>query len=549
MRKTLLILCFIFTCGSSFAINEIDSLLQVLDQTIVNTPYFIAQKETRISQLKQMLQQTKSLEEKYQINTKLFDEYKRYIGDSALHYIDKNRTIAQILGKTELLAETKLHQIFMMSATGLYKEAADSLESIDLAELSTTLRIDYYNRQIQLCSGLEEYSSGNVNSSYYKSKIQLYLDAIETLLAQKKAITPEAKAEYLRWKFLQKNDFSTIDFNKKLASTDTTTNDYSMTAHAIAKYYLNEHNLKNYEKYLILSAIGDIRTVTKENKALLDLTFLLFNQKEINRAHRYIHYTLEDANIYNARLRNMQIARIQPMINKAYEIKSQKEKEWLYASLAVISILCLVLVISALYIYKQVRMLSAARNNLKEMNDKLNKLNQNLKDTNKIKEIYIGHFINLCSAYIDKLENYRKLVNRKISSGQIEDLQKQTSSAGFISSELKEFYTNFDRAFLTLFPQFVSEFNTLLHEEDRFILKQGELLNTELRIFALIRLGINDSRKIADFLRYSPQTIYNYRTKVKNKAIVKRDDFEEIIKNIGLQTTNNIYLKKEQNSI
>ena len=128
-------------------------------------------------------------------------------------------------------------------------------------------------------------------------------------------------------------------------------------------------------------------------------------------------------------------------------------------------------------------------------------------------------------------------------------MQKQTSSAGFISSELKEFYTNFDRAFLTLFPQFVSEFNTLLHEEDRFILKQGELLNTELRIFALIRLGINDSRKIADFLRYSPQTIYNYRTKVKNKAIVKRDDFEEIIKNIGLQTTNNIYLKKEQNSI
>lgn len=537
MKKTLSIFYFLFICCSIFATNEIDSLLQVLDRTIEKTPYFIAQKEKRISQLKQSLQYAKHLKEKYEINNKLFDEYKRYMGDSALYYIEQNRIIAQKLQKNELLTEAKLHQIFMMSATGLYKEAADSLNSINITDLPVTQRIDYYNRQIQLCSGLEEYSSGNANSSYYRSKIQLYLEAIETLLAQKKVIIPEEKKEYLHWKFLKTDNFKPIDFQEKLISADTTTNDYSMTAHAIAKYYLNEHNLKNYQKYLILSAIGDIRTVTKENKALLDLTFLLYHQKEINRAHRYIHYTLEDANIYNARLRNMQIARIQPMINKAYEIKSKEEKEWLYASLSVISILCLILAISALYIHKQVRMLSAARSDLKEMNDKLNKLNQSLKDTNKIKEIYIGHFLNLCSTYIDKLENYRKLVNRKISSGQIEDLQKQTSSSGFISSELKEFYANFDRAFLNLFPQFVSQFNALLHEEARFVLKRGELLNTELRIFALIRLGINDSSKIADFLRYSPQTIYNYRTKVKNKAIVKRDDFEEKVKNIGL--TNN----------
>lgn len=539
MKKIFLILLILTSQDYASARNEIDSLLQELDRAIERTSYYIAQKENRISRLRNALQKTSDLEDIYRINKKLFDEYKKYVGDSALYYIEQNRAIARKLGKTEQLTEMKLQQIFMMLTTGLYKEAADSLASIDEKKLPPVQRIDYYNRQIQLCFGLEEYSGGNANSVYYKSKIQSYLDSIGFLLAkqnqQREIYTPkEMRDEYQIRRLQQETNIDAAEPEKKLAAMDTASNDYSMTAHIIATHYLHENDKKNYQKFLILSALGDIRTVTKENKALLDLAFVLFDQKEINRAYRYIHYSLDDANTYNARLRSMQIARIQPMINKAYEIKSQEEKERLYASLSVISILFLVLMISALYIYKQMRALSKARRDLKEMNDNLNKLNNNLKDTNKIKEIYIGHFLNLCSDYIDKLENYRKMVNRKISSGQIDDLYKQTASSGFTTNELKEFYANFDMAFLNLFPQFVSEFNALLNEEDRFVLKQGELLNTELRIFALVRLGITDSSKIADFLRYSPQTIYNYRTKVKNKAIVKRDDFEEMVKNIGL---------------
>jgi hypothetical protein len=184
--------------------------------------------------------------------------------------------------------------------------------------------------------------------------------------------------------------------------------------------------------------------------------------------------------------------------------------------------------------------LSESNHNLKNLNEDLNTINEklintntNLREANHIKEEYVGHFMNLCSIYIDKLDDYRKLVSRKIIASQVEDLLQMTKSKKFIETELKEFYINFDNTFLHLFPTFVDEFNKLLAEEERFKYKQGDTLNTELRILALIRLGISDSFKISNFLRYSSQTIYNYRTKVKNKAAGNRDEFEKNIMMIG----------------
>ncbi len=170
-------------------------------------------------------------------------------------------------------------------------------------------------------------------------------------------------------------------------------------------------------------------------------------------------------------------------------------------------------------------------------NAQLKSLNHELFESNHIKEEHIGFFLNLCSTYIDKLEDFRKMTHRKVSTGQFEDLFNLTKSAHFFDSELKEFYTNFDSTFLHIFPNFVEQFNLLLSENERLILKPEELLNTELRIFALIRLGITDSSKIASFLRYSINTIYNYRTRVRNKAAVPRDDFERLVRNIGIAET------------
>ena len=171
------------------------------------------------------------------------------------------------------------------------------------------------------------------------------------------------------------------------------------------------------------------------------------------------------------------------------------------------------------WIYHQMKRLAATRNNLEQMNGQL-------QISNNIKEEYIGRFLKLCSTYIDRLDAYRRMVNKKISNGQTEELLKMVRSHDVLDADLKELYENFDKAFLHLFPDFVKNFNELLQPEMRIVLRKGELLNTELRIFALIRLGIDDSSQIAEFLRYSVNTIYNYRAKVKNKACISRDDFE-----------------------
>ena len=206
------------------------------------------------------------------------------------------------------------------------------------------------------------------------------------------------------------------------------------------------------------------------------------------------------------------------MIEAAYKQQIERQRHQLVFFLIVVSILSAFLIVSVILIYKQMKKLSATQRNLKQ--------------ANHIKEEYIGHFLNLCSIYIEKLDRFRSTVNRKITAGQAEELLKLTKSSQFAGVEQKEFYANFDNAFLHLYPNFVAEFNELLQPEERFVLKTGELLNTELRIFAIIRLGIDDSSKIANFLHYSINTIYTYRNKVKNKAI-NRDKFEEEILKIG----------------
>ena len=291
------------------------------------------------------------------------------------------------------------------------------------------------------------------------------------------------------------------------------------TDEELATFADNEVKSEEYEKYLILSTISDIKASVKENAALPSLAFVLYGQGDITRAYHYIKRSLEDAIFCNARLRTIEISGMLPVIDAAYKLQIERQRRQLVLFLIIVSLLSVFLIISVVLIYKQVKKLSVARRHLRQ--------------ANHIKEEYIGHFLNLCSLYIEKLDNFRRTVNRKITAGQTEELLKLTKSSQFAGMEQKEFYANFDNAFLHLYPDFVTEFNRLLQPEERFIMKPGELLNTELRIFAIIRLGIDDSSKIANFLHYSINTIYTYRNKVKNKAI-NRENFEEEIMKIGV---------------
>lgn len=297
---------------------------------------------------------------------------------------------------------------------------------------------------------------------------------------------------------------------------------------------------------MALSSLSDIQSAITDHASLWMLAELLLKEGDIERAYHYIRFSWDETNRFHARSRSWQSADILSLIDKSYQAMVERKNRMLVTYLTLISVLTLLLISAVVYIYRQMKCLAEARNHLQEtnerlkmlndelhqMNDRLQSANLELSESNQIKEEYIGRFMSLCSSYIDKLDGYRRMVYKKVSSGQIEELVKVTRSSKGLEPELEALYKNFDTTFLHLFPNFVAQFNSLLLEDEQVILKKDELLNTELRIFALIRLGINDSSRIAEFLRYSVNTIYNYRAKVKNKACVSRDNFEDLVRKI-----------------
>jgi len=287
--------------------------------------------------------------------------------------------------------------------------------------------------------------------------------------------------------------------------------------------------------------MSDVKDAVKENLALLNLSIWLYDHGDIHRAYNYIQFALNDANFYNARFRHFHLSKELPIITNAYRQAEDQQSTRLKILLSVISLLSLFLLFALFFMQRQKKMLAKTQkgldqtnHDLEEVNKKLNKLNRELTDSNLIKEEYISHFINLYSEYINKLDDYRRMINNKIAAKRFDELSKMTSSSNTpVNEEIKEFYSHFDKAFLNIYPGFVPSINSLLKKEERFEMKKGELISTELRVFALIRLGITDSTKIASFLRCSVQTVYNYRSKIKKRSIDENEDIEEKIRLIG----------------
>nr|WP_320039349.1 DUF6377 domain-containing protein [uncultured Bacteroides sp.] len=532
MKK--LTLLFVFTLYSivSLAGNQIDSLLNVLDKTIKESKSYVEARENRINSLKKRLNNsTLSPEQIYSINKLLYKEYRTFVCDSAIHYLNNNLEIAETSKNKGLINETKLFLSHLHSSSGMYRESSDILYSINKNQLTKDLIPYYYKCYEHLYNEMYLYTHDQKLKKNYFKLFQTYQDTLLTVFdpsSENYLAIKEQKA------LEQKNLVEARKINSlRLSKAPFGTPEYALITFQVSLIDREEKKLEDEKKHLIFSAMSDIKAAIKDNASLSNLANLLYEEGDIDRAYQYIKYSLEDANFYNARLRNIQISNTLPIIEKSYQIKSEKQKNELKTSLICISALALLLFGALGYIYKQMKRLSKARNELGVINNQLKSLNNELAEANHIKEEYIAHFLGICSTYIDKLESYRKMVNKKINGGQVTELLKITKSSEVLESELKDFYVNFDNTFLHLYPKFVEEFNNLLVKEERIVLKKGELLNTELRIFALIRLGIDDSSKIANLLRYSVNTIYNYRAKVKNKALGSRDDFESLVMRIG----------------
>lgn len=542
--KTLLIIAFVFLFPLNvFSEVEQDTIQAELRKLLENKDVYTQIKEQRISELKTMLETPNiSDDQTYDVNLKLYHEYKTYLSDSAIHFLKNNLEIAKHLDKKVWINEAKLHLSALYSVAGMYIDSYNMLENINKDQLPDWLLINYYDSYKQLYSN---YSVNNIEAVTYKQKSDIYRDSLLSVLDQNSNHYKIVLAE-------KYHDQNRLEDAKKilhelLEKSPSENHERAVLAYALANIFKKEQNIEQEKEYYTISAICDIKNGIKENASLQALASVLYETGDIELAYKCIQSSMEDAMFCNARLRTFEVSQIFPIIDSAYQDKIMKQKNELKLFLLMISILSVFLIIAIIYVYYQMKRLARIRKELYKTNTKLNELNTNLQssnsllltvntelsDANRIKETYIGHFLDLCSTYISKLEKYQNTLNKKAVEKKLDELYKMLKSSEMIDNELKELYENFDNIFLHLYPNFVEELNSLLVEEERFELKQNELLNTELRIFALIRLGITDSSKIASFLHYSANTIYNYRTRVRNKAAVPREEFESLVIKIG----------------
>jgi len=537
--KNIWMLVFVCLIPVNAWTNEKDSVFIRLEKVLDDKEYYVINKEKNIRNLKQMFAiDFLSLKQKYDINFKLYEEYMKYQTDSAVNYVLKNREIARMLGQNELKYESEIQLAGLYATKGMYIESKELLDGIDKKLLPQRLLPVYYETYNDFFS---HYGQSNNNPVYYQKSAEYRDSLLSTLDPQSLNYRIEEASRQI---------FTGGSAEKPLLELleQTTDNDKErgMIAFLLAFMYQLQGKTELQKKYYAISAITDITNCIKDNASLKGLALTYYAMGDVDGAYKFFQAAMDDAVFCNVRYRASEALAFYPIINENYHQKEYAQKSRLQLFLLVISILSLILIAGTIYIYLQMRRLSQIQKELFHANEKLSELNNDLfrandqlKESNLVKEEYVGHFFDLCSTYIDKLENYRKTLNKQASNKQWNELQNLLRSTSLIDKELEELYEKFDTIFLTLYPSFVEEFNALQVKNNQVSLKPGELLNTELRIFALIRLGVTDSAKIAGFLRYSVSTIYNYRVKARNNAVVPREQFEEQVMKICTYTPEN----------
>lgn len=514
---------------NSLLSQNLDSIITELESKMRNYKVYDQEKEQRINALIEKETKAHNLNEQYRINNAIFEEYQFYSFNQALQYIEKNVEIGGKLNDHILLDEAILKMGLLLVNTGHFKESIDALSEIKRNALPESLTNDYFIAHKEGYSGLSYNTAVNSNKLIYKELYTAYQDSLYSRLK------PNSE-EALRLKEKEFRDSRDLDMafkinEQRLEKLQIGSRLFSLVTFEKSLLYELNNNLTKQKEYLTLSAISDIQASVKDNASMGTLAKILFTEGDIDRAYYYINFSYSDAEFYNSRIRFVDIANNMPLITKAYEQKTEKQKRKLEYSLLFISVLAVFLLIAIYTVYKQVKKVSVAKDKLNKSNEKLKSLYLELSEVDKIKEHYIGNFLNLYSEYITKLDVYRKLVSKYVNANQMNALLKLSKSKQLIHEELQIFNKNFDSSFLHIYPNFVSDVNKLLKPEDQIELKNNENLNAELRILALIKLGITNSSRIAKILRYSVNTIYNYRASI-NKSAIDKENFEKMIKSI-----------------
>jgi tetratricopeptide (TPR) repeat protein len=528
MKRLPLFLLFMLIVPLCQAGPVTDSLLRELGKAIDASAEFDARKRVYIEHLKDSLYtpEGSALATQFEISRQLYGAYRVFNFDSAFTYVGKLGDIAYRLHDPLRIDQAKIKLGFILVSAGMYKEAFDTLSTIRITGQPDSIRAEYYSLMGRFYYDLSDYSNDGYYRIGYYTKAGLYIDSSLQLY-------PKHSFDYFYYSGLR--DFKSNHIDSAFAFFDTARTLPGLSDHQLALvtstlsglYGMKGENEKAID-LLIEAAISDIRSSTKETFAILNLSSLLFREGDVKNAAMCVERANEEAISYGARQRKVQVGALLPLIEgaKINTIESQKRRLEEYA--IIVTVLAALLVMLTVIIFLQVKKLKTAQTIITEANRKQQEINHQLSEANKIKEEYIGYFFNVNSDFFAKIERFKKSLDKKIAEQKFDDIRLIAGSIN-LKKEKDSLLKNFDKVFLKLFPHFVPNYNALFKEEDQVHLKEHELLNTDLRIFALIRMGINNNEKIAEILEYSVNTIYSYKTKIKNKSLVPNEAFEDKI--------------------
>ena len=540
MIRLVNIFILLFVCHYLNAKNTTFPTLEDLDKVVANQQIYTNARLSMLDSLKSDLRKADELHKKYAIEKELFAGYQSFVVDSALLYAQKKLSLAQRLNDAEELSYSYLDVASMLIKGGNYKEANEVLQRLNVRNASSNLRNYYYTVNQDLYTTLQTVSLTANERKLYNEKSSLYKDSILSL-----KLDPSVWVVTNRMMDKHRYKDALQILLKEYPTLNVDDRRMAYVAYSISDIYRLMGNREKEKQYLIVSAIADIKSAVKEYISLRRLATLLYEDGDIERSYLYMKRALEDAIYCNARLRVIEVSDIMPIINKAYEDKTQREKHVTLLALVSISVLSLMLIGLVFLLRRQMKKLSITQRALRDKNAELYKLNDVLSKTNdalsesndslseasRIKDMYIAQFMTECSTYIDKMELYRKQLRKVATTGSKAELLDILKSPTFIEKEVDAFFATFDATFLSLFPNFVHDFNQLLLPESQVVNKKDKRLNTELRICALIRLGISDNERLAAFLRCSKATIYSYRSRTRLKSL-QPDLFEEQLMNL-----------------
>ncbi len=532
---------------------NLDSLYRCLDHEIVAFPRYVAVHDQKVASLTHELAEAKDDSLRYRLSYQLYDLYRAFVNDSAIYYLRQCIRIAEQTGNRAQVGECRSLLALRCSNTGMYDEALEILQQVEPGQLDRQALGVYYEACNHVYNELAYYTHLEDMRQTYQEKAGQY----EALLL---ATIPEnSNTAFLRREMIDlgagRLQQSMATNTKWLQTVERGSHPYALVALYRYLEYKAQNDSTQMMYWLVESALSDVRNAVMDQGSLWELANQLMLQGDVDRAYRYISFTSECTNRYGSRQRNWQISPLLSDIANRYKVRSEQNRHRLAMTLAAISVLALLLLATLFYVNRQRKRLAKAQEiqqhtndmlasanaqlseknqALSDVNRQLNALNAQLSESNRVKEEYVGRFMRLCSIYIDKMDKFRKRVNKMIKNHEYEELYTATRGQESKDQQLEELYESFDAAFLHLFPNFVEEVNALLKPEERMQLQKDQRMNTALRILALIRLGIDDSSKIAEFLNYSVNTIYNYRARLKNGAFSDRENFERRIKKIGM---------------